>query len=108
MCFTNDDGYAEFYRLTNPIARAAHRCDECDRIILRGDKYARHSGKYDGRMFSTPVCESCERIRDLIHRREIREGCAESESWCPIGELREHVDAAYCGRLLEFGESLND
>jgi len=57
MCFTNDDGYAEFYRLTNPIARAAHRCDECDRIILRGDKYTRHSGKYDGYMFSTPLLQ---------------------------------------------------
>lgn len=108
MCFTNDDGYAEFYRRTNPVARRPHRCEECDRMILRGDKYTRHSGKFDGHIFSSPVCESCERIRDLIHRHELREGCSDSESWCPIGGLQEHLDGWNGGRLVELGESWDD
>lgn len=108
MCFYNDDGYPEFYRYTSPKARKTYRCDECERMILPGDEYMNHTGKFDGDLFVLRVCMPCEYVRDLIYRHEIREGCAPHEAHCPIGGLKDYVEESLGGVLLVFGEELND
>jgi len=104
----NEGGdYPEFYRQLSATARKSYRCYECERMILRGDLYRRHVAKCDGDVYSMTVCESCERVRELVRRHEIREGTAPYESIPALGALREYAEEMN-GRLLEFGESLDD
>jgi ssDNA-binding Zn-finger/Zn-ribbon topoisomerase 1 len=90
MCFYTDD-YPEFHETTTPKARKPHRCEECGRTIQRGEQYHRASGKFDGVFYSTATCLECEATRKIIHEAEIAEGCHWSDSWCPVGELREAI-----------------
>ena len=100
MCFLND-GYAEFQRDSTPRARKARPCSECDRAIQPGETYHRCVGKFDGSLFDTSTCATCERARHVIQQHELDEGCSWDESWCPTGELSsylaEHDAAADAG-----------
>lgn len=72
---------AEFYHQAQPVARKAHRCDECGAAINVGDRYQRFSGKWDGHFDSFRLCLGCVEVFD-----EVR---ADSGCCVGIGELRE-------------------
>jgi hypothetical protein len=44
--------------------------------------------------FRATICGACELTRFRIHCHELMEGCHESESWCPFGELRDYCHSA--------------
>jgi len=51
---------------TNPTARKIHRCGECYRDILPGEKYERYRGLYDGSWFTAITCIDCKSMRDAL------------------------------------------
>lgn len=91
MCFYYDDGYNEFQNETSPKARKEHQCYECGKTILKGEKYHRFSGKFDGEMFSFATCDDCEILRAQIAVMETDDGCKGEETICPYGQLMEEA-----------------
>lgn len=61
--------------LTYPRARKAHRCDECDFPIARGERHVRVTGICDGEPSSHRFHVECDEFRDALERH-IREGQA--------------------------------
>lgn len=54
----------EFYNSTQRKARKEHKCDLCGQVIRKGEKYIRHSGKYDGDLFDDKYHLTCKNIID--------------------------------------------
>jgi len=86
MCFEYD-GYNDFQQVRWPKARREHQCEECCMKILKGEKYCRFSGKYDGDFFDFKICARCEALREFISKQEEAAGCHPHESTCPVGQL---------------------
>ena len=59
-----DDGPAEFFEESNPIARKQHKCVECREMIQPGERYERVKGRWEGEYSSHATCIPCQRIRD--------------------------------------------
>ena len=52
----------EFFRQFTPLARAAHKCGECGRIISNGERYHYSAGKWDGEFSVFRRCSHCEAV----------------------------------------------
>jgi len=61
-----EDNYPEFYTHETPKANKQHNCCECKSIISKGEKYHRHSGKWDSGVSSFKVCNNCQEIADEL------------------------------------------
>lgn len=48
----------------NRKARKVHKCNECGRVIEKGEIYERYAGICDGDFFTAKTCEGCRIIRD--------------------------------------------
>jgi len=55
-----------FYRSDVIQARKAHRCDECDGIILPKEKYERVTGMWDGSIGRFKTCLRCIDLRTWV------------------------------------------
>lgn len=92
MCFTDFDGYdPSVFDETTPIAKNEHVCSECGETIVKGAKYKRVFGVWDGDAKSFKICDPCDALRERIRDHELAEGCDEDESLCPFGYLREYL-----------------
>ncbi len=60
---------ADFYSASRPIARKAHKCDECAGQIKRGERYERVNGKWEGCISTFKTCVWCLAVRDAISQR---------------------------------------
>lgn len=58
MCRT-DGEYADAYSVYKPIARKEHKCGECRRVILAGERYERHSMVHEGTASDHIICSHC-------------------------------------------------
>jgi hypothetical protein len=47
-------------------ARKEHRCHECRRAILPGEKYSYESGVFDGRFCQYKTCAHCEVVKSWL------------------------------------------
>ena len=77
---------SDFYTITRPRAQKAYRCEECRGDIPAGERYARHSGKQEGYVFTVTICLRCHGMRSAAWELP-------GERWCtdegPVfGELR--------------------
>ena len=45
---------------TTPTARKPHRCDWCGEMILKGEKYSRWTGVYEGDFVSSVMHVECQ------------------------------------------------
>jgi len=88
MCF-DYDGYNECEVTIIRKARKRHQCEECCKLIEKGDKYEYCSGIYDSKPFSFKTCSNCVDLRSKISAIELSRGCRLSESVPPAGELLE-------------------
>jgi hypothetical protein len=57
-----------FARAAKPVARAAHKCDECHRAIAAGEQYERVVGLWDRRdgVTTFKTCPRCLALRDFV------------------------------------------
>ena len=97
MCFEYD-GETEFADDRVVTARKQHRCSECWSLILAGEKYHYHSGKFDGNFFVEKVCRRCDYDRVRVVECELSEGCHWHEAWPPLGGLVEHLQLSGMGQ----------
>lgn len=58
--------YPEFYRYTSPIARKDYRCDDCRRVIHKGQQHIYWCGKYGGEMQSARQCNQCATLMQMM------------------------------------------
>lgn len=49
-----------------PVAKAAHRCAECRRVIEPGERYLRERYMWDGEFTLHKTCAHCEVARDWL------------------------------------------
>ena len=72
-----------FYRDTIRAARKEHKCDICEGVIKKGEKYHKKVGlNYDGEFFHCKECESCQPV--------IAEFCQ-----------TDYADDGYCGEWIQ-------
>lgn len=56
-----------FFSEWQPVARKAHKCDECGGQIQPGEKYERCSGMWErGEMQTFKVCARCLELRNYV------------------------------------------
>jgi len=74
------DGCHDFSRVDWPKACKEHKCEECGRVIAKGEKYRRSAWKFDGEITDEINCAECVEIRDAFTCWE------DGAAYCP-GEL---------------------
>jgi len=65
--YSEEDGYSEFCHISIRKARKPHRCCECLKTIMPGDKYEHYWGKYDGDTCAINTCIICAEIADAFY-----------------------------------------
>jgi hypothetical protein len=50
---------ADLGRTEHPVARKVHCCESCARVIAKGEKYTRWTGKWDDEFSTYAECEQC-------------------------------------------------
>ena len=58
------DRWASLFRRTHPRAIKEHRCGECGRTIMAGEKYECVVGNWFDKIDCYKTCSDCESIRD--------------------------------------------
>lgn len=56
---SDDADPCDFWHVTTPKARKAHRCSECRESISAGAQYRRVAYKFEGALGCDKVCEAC-------------------------------------------------
>ena len=98
MCRIDGAEAPEFWFDKIRCARTQHRCCECDRTIVPGEKYEYVATKWDGSMSTVKTCLQCVEARTfLVHEcsgyvvgevlEEIREHWDEGIKNLPMGRL---------------------
>lgn len=62
--YVDYDGNEEFSQHKTVRARKTHKCCECHREILIGEKYEYVFGKWDGDTYTHKTCLDCMSVRD--------------------------------------------
>lgn len=64
-----DGDEATFYNETEVVARKSHVCYECRSEIVKGQKYERVTGKWDGEISTYKFCAGCWEISGEFSER---------------------------------------
>ncbi len=68
VCLTGaEDCSTDFLTTKIRIARKVHHCCECAKLIQKGDKYERSSGKTDGDLWTFATCLICMEIASTFY-----------------------------------------
>jgi len=67
VCLSGYDGDSSFCHIEIRKERKSHRCSECEREIMRGEKYEHATGKSDGDLWSFDTCLLCAEIADTFY-----------------------------------------
>jgi len=62
--YDGDDGYIELFEQKIVKCRKEHRCEECRRVIAKGNKCERTSGLWEGSFMASHTCLDCMYIRN--------------------------------------------
>lgn len=66
---SDDADPCDFWNVTEPRARKAHACTECQESIKIGDTYHRVAWKFEGTVGTDKVCEGCwEAMQEFEYR----------------------------------------
>lgn len=64
-CFCDYDPPV-FYHAARPVARKAHKCDECGNAISPGEAYERVHAKWEYVIDTCRTCARCLALRDFV------------------------------------------
>lgn len=69
MCMYDyfDDAPA-FYARTERCARKSHKCDECGRLIAKGERYQHVAAKWEGELGTIKTCAHCAVIQSWLQQ----------------------------------------
>ena len=98
---------ADWSTTSHPVARKAHRCEECNGVIAVGERHARIGGAYEGSMFSYRLCNSCRAWGDAFWKAQ-REHCGQAWGW-EVSRMWDEI-AEFCEEHLGYSpdEQLNE
>ena len=68
MCMADDGEYGRFSTHKDRKARKDHRCNECGRVIKRGETYRYFSGEHDGSIYTSKMCAHCQSAASLLQK----------------------------------------
>jgi hypothetical protein len=68
MCRIDDGERADFYLERNRKARKHHACGECERTILKGERYIYTSYGYDGTVSASKRCAHCNVAAEWLNK----------------------------------------
>lgn len=96
MCMIDgaDDGPNEFSNTVTRRAKKEHKCNECRRAILIGERYTYHSWKFDGDFATAKVCGHCQIACDWLSTN-----CGGFVMDAVREDIQEHV-SDYRGRAI--------
>ena len=60
------DSYPEFYCEEFPKAKKEHKCSNCARTILIGEKYQKIKGVWDGEFSQYKICADCAKLQKYV------------------------------------------
>lgn len=66
MCSIDDAPYPSVFRESFPVARKAHRCYECRRMIQKGEKYRYIFGVWEGTSDTMHICAHCQALAEWM------------------------------------------
>lgn len=102
----DSDGSCEFYDIRWPKAKKEHRCEDCNRVIAKGENYQRVAGKFDGEFFAVSTCAVCVEIRNAFTCTEYDQvGPPPGELWNDIREQMFPVITTACYDKLQTPEA---
>lgn len=87
MCMYGDDGEWVVFHSAERRAAKDHRCGECGRTVVKGERYTHASGLFDGRWGTYRTCAQCEVAKGWL--------AAICSGYCfeaTVEDLRNHVD----------------
>jgi hypothetical protein len=61
------DEVCEFIHIQDRKARKPHKCCECGKEIVKGEKYEHARGKCEGEMWSSETCLVCREIAEAFY-----------------------------------------
>lgn len=96
MCFIEQESFSQgdFAHVDQVKARKAHRCEECNDVIVPGELHMRRKVRFDGEFSSWRTCMRCEKLIEMIATFEMEvEGCGAFEAYPPVGYLRQALPA---------------
>ena len=64
VCVDAGDGYTTTLNEKYPIAKKRHKCGECGRDIVIGERYEYYVGVNEGKLFIQKTCADCQSIRN--------------------------------------------
>lgn len=114
------DEYCTTLRQDIRTARKQHKCGECKKPILPGDKYEDYVGVFDGEIFKHKTCNDCISLRksffsDGYYYGMIREQLSEHIRECygeisesNISELQPAAREWVCHEIEDYWESYED
>lgn len=62
-----------------PKAKVPHKCVECRRVIVPGERYCRMAGTTDGRIWSEVLCLRCDMLNEAAWGHALRTGTNEDD-----------------------------
>lgn len=98
MCMADSSDPCDVHRAVERVARKAHRCQECGRIIEKGETYEYVTALYDGQWFTNKTCVHCIAARGWLS--------AICQGWiygAVLEDLGEHWHEGWSYRSLDFG-----
>ncbi len=61
------EGSCEFFHVEVRRARKPHKCSECSKEILSGERYEHATGKFEGDMWVADTCLICAEIAEAFY-----------------------------------------
>jgi hypothetical protein len=62
--FTDIDEFYETIEQKIVTARKSHKCEECKREIIPGEKYEYYKGVFDNKIYCEKTCQDCLSLRN--------------------------------------------
>ena len=85
----------DFCKSNMRAARKQHKCEYCDFVIEKGEKYLCTSGMYDGTFLSYITCERCNAVIGFLQEKESLYGDEFSDLFQDF--LFEYIKCPKCG-----------